>query len=65
MIWDFYDLYRLGLQAATNMYGAVLNGNMLFLTKHNIFNHDIFNSAYAQYYSYTELVFFFNGCVIS
>ena len=28
------------------------DNNMLFMTELNIFNHDIFNSAYAQYYSY-------------
>ena len=40
---------------------------MLNLPKLNIFNHDIFNSAYAQYYSYIEWVLIFNRqcCFIS
>ena len=29
---------------------------MLILPKLNIFNHDIFNTAYAQYYSYIEFL---------
>ena len=53
-----WDLYRVGVQMATNIYGAIFNKDMLFLTKLNILNHNIFNSAYAQYYSNIEFVLF-------
>jgi hypothetical protein len=46
-----WNLRRVGLQMATNIHGAIFNKNM-----YQIFNHNIFNGAYAQYYSYKELV---------
>ena len=48
-------------------YMALFWQKYVILTELNIFNHDIFNSAYAQYYSSIELVFIFNGsyCLIS
>jgi len=38
---------------------------MLNLPKLNIFNHDIFNSAHAQYYSYIEWVLILIDNVVS
>ena len=56
-----WNLYRVGLQTATNVYGAIFNENMFFYNKTQTYNNDTFNSAYAQYYTYIELVFIFNG----
>ncbi len=49
-----WDLKRVGLHAPTIMYGAI------FDKKINLTELNIFNNAYAQFYSYIELVFMFN-----
>lgn len=43
---------------ATNMNNSIFTENILYSTKINIVNHNIFNSKYAQYYSQTELILF-------
>lgn len=50
------NLNRAGLQMTTNIF----NENILILRKHDIFNHNIINSAYAQEYSYIEEGLIFN-----
>jgi hypothetical protein len=47
-----------GLQMATDIYDTIFNKKLLFLTKLEFLI--TFNSDYAQYYSYIELVFIFN-----